>query len=212
MTPKREKRFRDVINKRQKDLTVILEDVHDGHNISAILRTCDSIGVQEVYVIFTDDISYCKIAEGVSPLGKRSSGNALKWLDVHYFNTTEACFEAVRQKYEYVFCTHLNEEAKSLYELDCTKSVALLFGNERCGVSQTALELSDGNFEIPQIGLTQSLNVSVACAVSLYEAYRQREKAGMYETCSLGETAANELFAVWEEKSKKETKSKVKAV
>lgn len=209
MSPKRIKRFKEVINKRQKDLTVILEDVHDGHNISAILRTCDSIGVQDVYVIFTDDISYCKIAEGVSPLGKRSSGNALKWLDVHYFNTTEACFEAVRQKYDYVFCTHLNEEAKSLYELDCTKSVALLFGNERCGVSQTALSLSDGNFEIPQIGLTQSLNVSVACAVSLYEAYRQRAAANMYDTPSLDAKRAKHLFDIWEEKSKKVAKTKM---
>ena len=208
MTERRTKRFWNVINKRQAGLTVILEDVHDAHNISAVLRTCDAVGIQEVYVIFTDNVRYCKVYTPQNPLGKRTSGNALKWLTIHYFNNTAECFAAVRERYDHIYCTHLSKSAKSLYQLDLTQSTALVFGSERDGISKEALALSDGNFLVPQVGLTQSLNISVACAISLYEAYRQRNNAQMYNTDqpSYSENDRQNLFNEWKERSENKEK------
>ena len=176
MTPEREQKFRRVVSHRQSNLTVILENVHDPHNIGAVLRTCDSIGVKEVYVLYTmPDLDRDRLE-----LGKNSSSGARKWLDVNFYTNAEACFKNVRKKYDLILSTHLSESSKSLYELDLTQSVALLFGNEHAGLSDIALANSDGNFIIPQVGMVKSLNISVACAVTLYEAYRQRFEAGAY--------------------------------
>jgi tRNA (guanosine-2'-O-)-methyltransferase len=95
----------------------------------------------------------------------------------------------VRKKYKSIYGTHLAKESKSLYDLDLTESVALMFGNEHDGISDEALEFLDGNFIIPQYGMVKSLNISVACAVSVYEACRQRIMKGMYD---LGNTAAHD--------------------
>jgi tRNA (guanosine-2'-O-)-methyltransferase len=84
-----------------------------------------------------------------------------------------------------------------LYELDLTESVALVFGNEHFGVSEELLAVADGNFLIPQVGIIRSLNISVACAVTIYEAYRQRTAAGMYNTASLPEQRMSELRQEW---------------
>ncbi len=200
MSPKRTAKFWRVINQRQYNLTVIIEDVHDAHNISAILRSCDSIGVFELYVVFTDNVRYCKIGQGDNLLGKRASGKTIKWMEVHYFDTTKACFEAVRKKYDKIYTTHISEDAQDLYDLDLTQSMALVFGNERDGVSDEAVALSDGNFLVPQVGMAQSLNVSVACAVTMYEAYRQRAVKGMYEQVSAPMEIRQAIFDDWKER------------
>jgi len=176
MTPERSAKFKRVAARRQPDLTVILENVHDPHNISAVLRSCDSVGIREIFVLYTDP----GLNEERLELGKRSSAGARKWVDVHYYTDAAACFDRVRADYSRILCTHLDEQAVSLYELDLTSPLALLFGNERDGVSDVARSYSDGNFLIPQVGMSASLNISVACAVSLYEAFRQRWKEGRY--------------------------------
>lgn len=174
LTDNRSDRLREVASHRQKDLTVILENVHDRHNIGAILRTCDSVGIHEIYVIYTDErLSKDK---NTKP-GKTSSSGASKWIKVHHYRNVEECFAEVRKKYHTIIGTALSDEAKDLYAIDLTKPTALLFGNESEGLSKTARELVDGNFLIPQVGFVQSLNISVACAVSIYEAYRQRAQS-----------------------------------
>lgn len=177
MTPKRKAKFNRVANSRQGNLTVILENVHDPHNIGAVLRTCDSVGIHEIYVLYTED----NLSETQITLGKRSSAGARKWVNVYYYRDVERCFKDIRSKYDKIYATHLNEDAQGLYDLDLTASVALLFGNEHDGVSAEALQQVDGNFIIPQVGMVESLNISVACAVSLYEAFRQRKEKGFYE-------------------------------
>ena len=177
MTPERTEKFSKVVKARQSNLTVILENVHDHHNIGAVLRTCDSVGVKEVFVIYTDE----HLDQEHLYLGTRASSGARKWVDVHFYTDIKACFEHVRRNYKHVFCTHLGESSKSLYELDLAEDVALLFGNEHEGVSEETLKFCDGNFIIPQYGMVQSLNISVACAVSLYEALRQRTLKGFYD-------------------------------
>lgn len=178
MTPERQEKFEKVVAQRQLNLTVILENVHDPHNIGAVLRSCDSVGICEIFALYTDD----GLTEQTMEIGKRASSGARKWVDVHYFEDAQKCFEEVRKRYEKVFCTHLSNDAKGLYKMDLTQSIALLFGNERDGVSEEVLNLCDGNFIIPQMGMVQSLNISVACAVTLYEAARQRIEKGLYDS------------------------------
>lgn len=170
-------KFKNVAHKRQGNLTVILENVHDPHNIGAVMRSCDSIGIYEIFVLYTED----HLGEDHIKLGKRSSAGARKWVNVHVYKNVDACFNAVREKYDKILATHLSEDGKDLYELDLTASVALLFGNENAGVSKEVLSKVDGNFIIPQVGMVESLNISVACAVSLYEAFRQRKLKGFYD-------------------------------
>jgi tRNA (guanosine-2'-O-)-methyltransferase len=189
MTPKRAARFKEVIKCRQPNLTVILENVHDPHNISAVLRTCDSVGITDIYVLYTT------VHKERLTMGKRSSSGARKWVNVHLYNDVDECMQAVKAKYDKIYATHLSEDAVGLYDLNLTESVALLFGNEHKGVSEAALTYCDGNFLIPQYGMVQSLNISVACAVSVYEALRQRKASGFYsDNPVLNETEQAELY------------------
>ncbi|MCB0661504.1 MAG: RNA methyltransferase [Saprospiraceae bacterium] len=176
MRPERLEKFKKVIASRQPDLSVVLENVHDQHNIGAVMRTCDSVGIYEIFVLQTHpDLQFSNLT-----LGKRTSAGTRKWVEVRYFTDRVKCFKAIREKYHHVFATHLDAKAKSLHELDLVSPTALLFGNEHVGVSEKTLALCDGNFIIPQVGMVQSLNISVACAVSLYEAFRQRNEKGKY--------------------------------
>ncbi|SDF98957.1 TrmH family RNA methyltransferase [Chitinophaga filiformis] len=190
MTPERRERLLSVLNKRQAGLTVVLENVQDPHNISAVMRTCDAVGIQEIYVLNN------KIARH-KKWGARSSSSAAKWLTIHQFSDTAECVAALRQKYDKIFTTHLAADSVGLYEIDFTGSVALVFGNEHEGVGDEIRAAADGNFVIPQVGIIKSLNISVACAVSIYEALRQRTIAGCYEKRNLPDGQFEELLEKW---------------
>lgn len=190
MTPERSKRLNDVLAKRQPGLTVVLENVNDPHNISAVMRTCDAVGIQDIYILNTQIAKHKK-------WGTRSSSSAAKWLTVHQFDNTAECFAELRKKYSKIYTTHLSTDAKGLYELDLTETVALVFGNEHNGVSDELIGLADGNFIIPQVGIIKSLNISVACAVSVYEAFRQRESAGLYDNVQLKNDELAALKESW---------------
>jgi tRNA (guanosine-2'-O-)-methyltransferase len=190
MTPEREERILRVLGGRQDAITVVLENVFDPHNVSAVMRTCDAVGVQEVYVLNS------KI-----PLRKRwgakSSSSAAEWLTIHSYAGAEECFAELRRKQYRILTTHLAGDATSLYDIDLTQRVALVFGNEHEGVSEEIRALADGNFVIPQVGIIQSLNISVACAVTLYEAFRQKNAAGHYSRPGLSEAQTHELLKKW---------------
>jgi len=191
MTNERREKIESVLSKRQNDLTVVLENVFDPHNISAVMRSCDAVGIQEIYVLNTKIPRHKK-------WGPRSSSSAAKWLTVHQFENTNECFTELRSRYSTILTTHLSSDAVSLYQLDLTKSVALVFGNEHSGVSEEIIQLADGNFMIPQVGMIRSLNISVACAVSLYEAFRQKNHAGHYEKQKLDAEDYSTLYTQWE--------------
>ena len=190
MTPERYNKLTAVLNKRQPDLTVVLENVFDPHNISAVMRTCDAVGVQEIFILNTRIPRHKK-------WGARSSSSAAKWLTIHQFEDAAACMKVVRSRYARILATHLSSDALSLYEINFTAPVALVFGNEHGGITDEIRALCDGNFIIPQSGIIQSLNISVACAVSLYEAYRQKNMAGHYSTRRLGEETYQSLLNEW---------------
>ena len=190
MTPERYNRLTTVLNKRQPDLTVVLENVFDPHNISAVMRTCDAVGVQDIYILNNRIPPHKK-------WGYRSSSTAAEWLTIHQFENVDECFAALRKNYKKIYATHLGEDSINLHKLDLTEPVALVFGNETFGVSDEIVKLVDGNFIIPQFGIIKSLNISVACAISLYEAYRQKEASGHYETSRMPEDQMNELRFQW---------------
>ncbi len=190
MTEERRQKFERVLAHRQNDLTVVLENVFDPHNISAVMRSCDAVGIQEIYVLNTKIPRHKK-------WGFRSSSSAAKWLTVHQFENTDECFAAIRKNYSSIFTTSLTNNSISLYSMDLTQSIALVFGNEHSGVSDEINALADGNFLVPQVGMIQSLNISVACAVTLYEAYRQKQAAGHYEHQKLSSEHSHNLFNQW---------------
>lgn len=190
MTPERIERLTSVLNKRQGDITIVLENVFDPHNISAVMRTCDAVGLQDIYVLNTKIPPHKK-------WGAKSSSSAAKWLSIHEYDNASACFSSLRKRYSTILTTHLSSDAISLHSIDFTKSIALVFGNEHSGVSDDIRALADGNFIIPQVGIIQSLNISVACAVTLYEAFRQKTNAGQYNQRSLDDVRFNELFNEW---------------
>ena len=190
MTPERKQKLISVLNKRQNDITVVLENVSDPHNISAVMRTCDAVGVQDIYVLNTKIPRHQK-------WGTKSSSSAVKWLSIHQFENAEACFETLRKSYSTILTTHLSSDAVSLHKVDFTKSTAIVFGNEHGGVSEEIRKLADGNVIIPQMGIIRSLNISVACAVTLYEAYRQKERAGHYNQSRLDNVRMNNLLEDW---------------
>lgn len=164
---RRAEKIRRVLSNRRRDITVVIENVHDPHNVSAILRTCDAVGILRVELLYT--------RESFPKIGKKSSSSANKWVDRRRNSSTEDCLGRLRSEGFSVYAATLGEGAVSLYELDLTKKVALVFGNEHDGVSDAVASQSDALFKVPMLGMIESLNVSVACGVTLYEALRQRE-------------------------------------
>lgn len=190
MTPERYNKLTAVADRRQPDLTVVLENVFDPHNISAVMRTCDSVGIQDVYVLNTRIPRHEK-------WGRRSSSSSAKWLTVHQYDNLEECLQVLRQRYQHVLTACIAPNAADMYAIDFTQSTALVFGNEHSGVSAEMIAAANGTFVIPQMGIIQSLNISVACAVTVYEALRQRRAAGKYDTRSLNDNEYLKLLESW---------------
>lgn len=190
MTPERTATLLKALEKRQQDITIVLENVFDPHNISAVMRTCDSVGIQEIFILNSKIPRHKK-------WGFKSSSGAKKWLTVHEFEKFEDCITVLRRRYDKILTTHLSDDAVNLYQVDFTGSIALVFGNEHGGVSAEMVAAADGNFIIPQVGIIKSLNISVACAVTLYEAYRQKTLAGHYDRMNIPEQQQEQLMQQW---------------
>jgi len=190
MTEQRFNRLTSVINHRQPDLTIVLENVFDPHNISAVMRTCDAVGIQDVYILNNRIPPHKK-------WGNKSSSTASQWLTIHQFTDIEECFKVIRNKYKKVYASHLGDNSVDVYKMNFTESVALIFGNETFGVSDEIRKYADGDFIIPQVGIIKSLNISVACAVTLYEAFRQKNEKGHYDKSRLAEADSIKLKDQW---------------
>lgn len=188
-TEKRLARMEEVLRHRQPDLTVVMENVHDPHNVSAILRSCDAAGVYQVHLVYTE--------EKFPDIGKKSSASARKWVERRKFRSVEDCYKSLRDERFSIYATRIGQGASSLYDLDLRKNVALVFGNEHRGVSDEAAAGADRMFMIPMHGMIQSLNVSVACAVTLFEAVRQREQSGQYDKAKFSEAELSKLIKAW---------------
>lgn len=188
-TDKRLQKITSVIRSRQHSLTVVMENIHDPHNVSAIFRTCDAAGIQNVSLIYNHEV--------FPRIGKKSSASAYKWVNKEKFKAVEDCYSNLRSKGFKVYASAITTNSKLLYDIDLTEKVAIVVGNEHRGVSDIAAKSADEIFFIPQFGMVQSLNVSVATAVILYEALRQRLKKRMYDKSELDEEILNKLIDDW---------------
>jgi tRNA (guanosine-2'-O-)-methyltransferase len=189
-TERRQERIAGVLARRQPDLTVVLENVDDPHNVSAVLRSCDAVGVLRVHTVYLED-------ERPDAFARTTSASAAKWVEVVHHDSVEACYARLRSDGFRILATALEDESVDLFETDLARPVALVFGNEMRGITPGAAQQADGTIFIPMMGMVQSLNISVACAVTLYEALRQRRAAGAYATPKIDSATRAELEADW---------------
>lgn len=168
-------RICEMLARRQPDLTVCMEQVHKPHNVSAIVRTADAVGVHEVHAVWPG----ARMRTMVSAAAGSNS-----WVSVKSHQTIGDAVSHLKGRGMQVLATNLSDKAVDFREIDYTRPTCILMGQEKTGISQEALDLADRDIIIPMIGMVQSLNVSVASALILYEAQRQRQNAGMYARSS----------------------------
>ncbi len=192
LTEKRKQRIEEVLAKRQKDLTLIINNVHDPHNVAAILRSCDAFGVYGVHLYYT--------TESFPAVGKRSSASARKWIARTRHRDAGTMITSFRQQGYQCLGTGFGPCAKPLHQWDFTRPTAIVLGNEHRGMDEDIKAHVPDEIYIPMTGMVQSLNVSVAAAVILYEAWRQREAAGMFDHPSFSREELEHLRAEWASK------------
>lgn len=188
-TEKRLNKIIKVATARQFSLRVVLENIHDPHNVSAIFRTCDAVGVPQVDLLYTQ--------EEFPKISKVSSASSKKWVEQKRYNSTEECVKQLKEEGFKIYGTILSDKAEDIYELDFTEKIAIVMGNEHRGISDEIIEACDKHIYIPMRGMIQSLNVSVATAVVLYEAQRQRAVKGMYEKSELDKNKLENMIDEW---------------
>lgn len=179
ITESRKSKLIDVATKRQHSLHLVLENIHDPHNVSAIFRTCDAVGIPNVSLVY----NYEKFPK----IGKKSSASAFKWVDKAKYKSVEECYDRLRKDGYKIYASTLVDKSVNLFDLNFTEKTAVVMGNEHRGISEEAANLADEVFFIPMFGMVQSLNVSVAAAITLYEAARQRFLKGLYNKSELSE-------------------------
>lgn len=188
MTPERYARLREALSRRQPDLTVLMERVHKSHNFSAILRSCDAAGVLEAQVVPPD---------GGLDLHHETAAGSSKWVDVRAHAGVDEAVAWLHQRGFTVLAAHPGEEAADFREVDLTRPVAFMLGAELHGISDEGLARADRLVVIPMAGLVRSLNVSVAAALLLFEAKRQREAAGLYDRPRLSDEEFRTRLFEW---------------
>ena len=188
---KRISRIEEILSRKQPDLQIMLDDVKSSQNLSAIIRSCDAVGVLS--------LSYAADCNDTLKIHKTITQGAHRWLRRKHIATEEKVTFLEEKKAEgyQVVVTHLDENARSFREIDYTKPTLLVMGNEKEGVSEELLAMADHTVIIPMQGMVQSLNVSVAAALILYEAQRQREEKGMYQTPQLDPKVQEEIKKEW---------------
>jgi tRNA (guanosine-2'-O-)-methyltransferase len=193
-TSRRLERIRSVLERRQPDLTIVLENVHDPHNIAAVLRSCDAVGAMCVHTIRDPSTKPHK------KFSRRTSGSAAKWIEVLEYDSIGGCYSALRASGFKIVATGGGQTAVEMAEISLSEPVALVLGNEMRGLTDEALDGADAIVKIPMVGMIRSLNISVACAVLLYEAYRQRSNAGSYDRQHLSEEEIERFSELWEKR------------
>lgn len=188
MTPERFLRITQVLNQRQPDLTVITDEVHKGRNLSAIIRTCDAVGV---------DTIHCVMPENGYQTYSGTSASAEKWVAAkHYSSINEPLMQLKDNGYQMV-AANIGARTVDYRDVDYTKPTALVLGAEIKGVSDFAAESVDYNVTVPMVGMVESFNVSVACAIILMQAQTQRQNAGLYTERRLADDIFQARFFQW---------------
>ena len=170
-SPSRYDKIIELLSNRQPDLTVFMDEVHKPHNLAAIVRTADAVGIGHVHAVFPEGVSYS---------GHHTSSGSKRWVTTHKHPNLATGVAEVKVKGMQVLAAHFSDKAVDFRSIDYTKPTCVLLGSELVGVSEEAADLADEHVIIPMVGMVQSLNVSVASALILYEAQRQRAQANMY--------------------------------
>jgi len=184
-------RIDDILLHKQPSLQLFLDDVHNSQNLSAILRSCDGVGVLDLY--------YTTAKDRDLRIHKTITQGAHRWVKRHRIVQNERC-QFLKEKQEEGFqivVTHFSDKAISFREVDYTRPTVIVMGNEKEGVSEEIIALADVLVMIPMLGMVQSLNVSVATALVLYEAQRQRENGGCYSKSELSEKERVKIREEW---------------
>lgn len=192
LSERRLQKITSVVNARQHSLRLVLENIHDPHNVSAIFRTCDAVGIPKISLLY--------YTEKFPKIGKKSSASSRKWIETEKFTSVKECFASLKNEGYFIYASSISDDAVDLYKLNFKKKIAIIFGNENRGVSSAALNLADKKFKIPMYGMVQSLNVSVAAAIVQYEALRQRQQRGMYDRSELSKQQIEQLVESWAKK------------
>ncbi len=188
MNPERFSRIQEVLRRRQPDLTVLMERVNKPHNFSAILRNCDAVGVLKAHAVLPE--------KGID-LHHHTAAGTSKWVQVQVHPTVEEAVEVLHTSGFKVMAAHPTDQALDYREADLTQPVALMVGAELDGISEAGLSAADQAIAIPMAGMVRSLNVSVATSLLLFEAFRQREAAGLYEESRLEPAEFRQLLFEW---------------
>ncbi|MGL5949311.1 MAG: tRNA (guanosine(18)-2'-O)-methyltransferase TrmH [Aeromonas sp.] len=186
MTPERFARITTLLAQRQLDLTVCMEEVHKPHNLAAIVRTADAVGIHRVHAVWPQNTIHKR---------KGTARGSQNWVDVQLHSDIQAAVSTLKASGMQIVATHLSPTAVDFRAIDYTRPTAILVGQERLGIGEQALALADHHIVIPMVGMVQSLNVSVAAAAILYEAQRQRAAAGCYARgCPLSAEEQNAIL------------------
>ncbi|MEM5539730.1 RNA methyltransferase [Olleya sp. AS48] len=167
LTDHRLARFKQVLNQRTKHFTVATEDVYQLHNTSAVMRTCDVFGLQELNIV---EETNSKSIDGEIAMG------AQKWVDLNRFDTVTDCIKNLKQKGYQIVATTPHTDDCDLYDFDVTKKACFFFGRETEGLSDAVLNQADSFLKIPMVGFTESLNISVSAAIILQHATSKLKK------------------------------------
>ena len=173
MSPERLKKIQNVLNRRQEDLTIVMENVHKPQNMGAIVRTCDAVGIPTIH--FISEI------HKIGFLNSKAAGGCKKWVNVLSHKSVSEVYSDLRNKGFQILATSFSDDAINFRDIDYTIPSAIVVGGELEGLSPEASSTADHRIVIPMMGMTQSLNVSVATALILFEAQRQREEKGLYD-------------------------------
>lgn len=188
MTPERFRKLKRVLDRRQPDLTVLAENVHKTHNIAAVLRTCDAVGIFRMHAV-SDNDEFAR--------HRLVTGGSRKWVETQQHPDVNTAIALLKSSGYQVLAAHISDSSVDYREPDYTKPTAVLLGSELVGVSSAAAAVADAHVVVPMHGLVESLNVSVAVALILFEAARQREAAGLYTERRLDDATWSKTLFEW---------------
>jgi len=189
ISPQRLQTIHQVLGNRQLDLTLVIENVHDPHNVGAIFRSADAVGIEAVQLLYTQ--------EHFPKLHPKVTASGGKWVKQKHWDDVDRMVHDLKQRDFKLYTTRLSEDAVSIHDIDWTQPAAIIVGNENRGVSDQLAEQADQNILIPMFGMVESLNVSVATAVMLFEACRQRIAAGQYPNTKLSPAWLDDRSREW---------------
>lgn len=188
MTPERFKKIRSILDARQPDLTVLMENVHKPHNIAAIMRSCDAVGVLKTHAV---------APSGLDLKNPSAAAGTRHWVPLKTFRAFDAAQQHLKAGGHTLVAAHPSPDAVDFKDYDYTRPTAIILGSELFGLSDEAIAKADVIVNIPIMGMIQSLNVSVCAALILYEAQRQRQAAGLYDNCRLDSEEYKKLLFEW---------------